>query len=205
MKKTLAFAGFGVALAAFVLSDLVNRGYDPMAEVISRYVNLPGGWIVVVALVAVSVGSLALAFSMRSRLIGFWGVCVLVAAVFPADPPGNWSDTSLSDTVHGVAAWAGFLGLAVAIVLLSRRGTTAQKVLAGAATVAFLLFVAAMVDRMAGTHTAPMGLAERVLIGLDLAWLALAARLAGRTDKSEISALAAQSGTMSGMKVGDPS
>jgi hypothetical protein len=184
MTKTISLAGLGLAVLAFVLSDVVNRGYDPIAETISRYVNLPHGWLVTAGLLAVAAGSAAVAAGAgggRGRwLLWIWAGCVAVAAVFPADPPGNWDDPSLSETVHGVAAWAGFLALAVAIVRLTavRRAQSPAPgltVLAWGSSVAFVLFAVAMADAMAFTHTAPLGLAERVLIALDLAWLALLA------------------------------
>ncbi|MFJ5827937.1 DUF998 domain-containing protein [Streptomyces sp. NPDC093089] len=189
MNKTFPLACFAAAVLAFAVSDAVNTGYDPSTETISRYVNLPHGWLVTVGLLAVAAGSAAVAVRAAGSgwggwLLRFWAGCVLVAAVFPADPPGNWSSPSLSDGVHGVAAWAGFLALAIAIVRLTAvrrresagtseaRGLTA---LAWASAVAFVLFAVAFVDKAALTHTAPLGLAERVVIALNLAWLALAA------------------------------
>ncbi|MEU7070710.1 DUF998 domain-containing protein [Streptomyces narbonensis] len=189
MTKTFSLAGLAVAVLALALSDVVNRGYDPLTETVSRYVNQPHGWLVTVGLLAVAVGSAAVAVRAGGSgwggwLLHFWAGCVLVAAVFPADPPGNWSRPSLSDGVHGVAAWAGFLALAIAIVRLTsvwrREPAWASKacgltVLAWASSAAFVLFAVAFVDKAVLTHTAPLGLAERVVIALDLAWLALAA------------------------------
>ncbi|MFF4870188.1 DUF998 domain-containing protein [Streptomyces sp. SID5770] len=189
MTKTFSLACFAVAVLAFAVSDLVNGGYDPLTETVSRYVNLPHGWLVTVGLLAVAAGSAAVAVRAAGSgrggwLLHLWAGCVLVAAVFPADPPGNWSRPSLSDGVHGVAAWVGFLALAIAIVRLTtawrREPAWASKapvptVLARASAVAFVLFAVAFVDRAALTHTAPLGLAERIVIALDLAWLALAA------------------------------
>ncbi|WP_432122973.1 DUF998 domain-containing protein [Streptomyces sp. S1] len=191
MTKTFSLACFAVAVLAFAVSDMVNGGYDPLTETVSRYVNLPHGWLVTVGLLAVAAGSAAVAVAVRAAgsgrggwLLHLWAGCVLVAAVFPADPPGNWSRPSLSDGVHGVAAWVGFLALAVAIVRLTtawrREPAWASKapvptVLARASAVAFVLFAVAFVDRAALTHTAPLGLVERIVIALDLAWLALVA------------------------------
>ncbi|MGW1186708.1 DUF998 domain-containing protein [Streptomyces sp. NPDC002559] len=220
--RTGSLAGFAVAALALTASDVVNQGYDPLAETVSRYVNLPHGWLVTVGLLGIALGSAALAVrtarTVRTGgggragggggrggwLLGFWAVCVLVAAVFPADPPGGWDRPSTSDTVHGVAAWAGFLALAVAIVRLTvlwRReparasGARGLTVLAWASSVAFVLFAVAMVDRAALTHTAPLGLAERVVIAVDLAWLALAAT-------TSAAPRSAASGTMSRMTTG---
>ncbi|WP_406862169.1 DUF998 domain-containing protein [Streptomyces sp. HUAS MG47] len=194
MTKTISLAGFAVAVLAFAMSDAVNRGYDPLAETVSRYVNLPHGWLVTIGLLAFALGSAAVAVRIVRTLGSGWGGwllhvwagCVLVAAVFPADPPGRWSRPSLSDGVHGVAAAVGFVALAIAIVRLTllwrREPARASKargltVLAWASSVAFVLFAVAMVDRAALSHTAPLGLAERIVIALDLAWLALAATL----------------------------
>ncbi|WP_329622497.1 DUF998 domain-containing protein [Streptomyces sp. NBC_01255] len=193
MTKTFSLAGFAVAVLAFAMSDAVNRGYDPVSETVSRYVNQPHGWLVTVGLLAVAAGSAAVAVRTAGGrgwggwLLRVWAGCVLVAAVFPADPPGDWSRPSLSDGVHGVAAWTGFLALATAIVRLTviwrREPAWASKargltVLAWASSVAFVLFAVALVDKTALTHTAPLGLAERLVIALDLAWLALAAATA---------------------------
>ncbi|MFF9567453.1 DUF998 domain-containing protein [Streptomyces sp. NPDC014685] len=210
--KTSSLAGFAIAALALTVSDVVNEGYDPLAETVSRYVNLPHGWLVTVGLLGFALGSAALAVrTVRAEgggrsgwLLGFWAGCVLVAAVFPADPPGGWDRPSTADTVHGVAAWAGFLTLAVAIVRLTvtwRReparvsGVRGLTVLAWASSVAFVLFAAAMVDRAVLTHTAPLGLAERVVIAVDLAWLALAATTSAAPRP-------AASGTMSRMTPG---
>ncbi|MFH9608357.1 DUF998 domain-containing protein [Streptomyces sp. NPDC017448] len=192
MTKTFSLAGFALAALAFAMSDAVNRGYDPLTETVSRYVNLPYGWLVTVGLLAVAAGSAALAVRVGGRgwggrLLHVWAVCVVVAAVLPADPPGAWGRPSLSDSVHGVAAWTGFLALAIAIVRLTAVGrrdpawaskASALTVLAWASSVAFALFTVAFVDKAALTHTAPLGLAERIVIALDLAWLALAATAA---------------------------
>ncbi|MFJ8882431.1 DUF998 domain-containing protein [Streptomyces sp. NPDC102402] len=208
MTKTFSLAGFAVAVLAFAASDAVNRGYDPLAETISRYVNLPHGWLVTVGLLAVAVGSAAVAVRVTGSgwggwLLRCWAGCVLVTAVFPADPPGNWSRPSVSDGVHGVAAWVGFLALAIAIVRLTvewrREPAWASKargltVLAWASSVAFVLFAVALVDKAALTHTAPLGLVERIVLALNLAWLAVAATAA----KSRPSA----SGTMRRMTSG---
>ncbi|QES06990.1 DUF998 domain-containing protein [Streptomyces venezuelae] len=189
MTKTFSLACFAVAVLAFAISDAVHRGYDPLAETVSRYVNLPHGWLVTVGLLAVAAGSAAVAVRAAGSgwggwLLHVWAGCVLVAAVFPADPPGTWSRPSLSDGVHGVAAWTGFLALAIAIVRLTVVGRRASAwaskargltVLAWASSVAFVLFAVAFVDRAVLTHTAPLGLAERIVIALNLAWLALAA------------------------------
>ncbi|MDK0521284.1 DUF998 domain-containing protein [Streptomyces sp. ML-6] len=217
--KTSSLAGFAIAALALTVSDVVNEGYDPLAETVSRYVNLPHGWLVTVGLLGFALGSAALAVrTVRAGgggraegggrsgwLLGFWAGCVLVAAVFPADPPGGWDRPSTADTVHGVAAWAGFLALAVAIVRLTVRwrreparasGARGLTMLAWASSVAFVLFAAAMVDRAALTHTAPLGLAERVVIAVDLAWLALAAATTSAAPRP------AASGTMSRMTPG---
>ncbi|MGW4667006.1 DUF998 domain-containing protein [Streptosporangium sandarakinum] len=189
MGKKFSLAGFVIAILSFVVSDVVNRGYDPVDETISRYVNLPYGWLVTVGLLGFAVGTAALAARTAGSgwgrgLLWSWAGCALAAAIFPADPPGNWSHPSLAESVHGVAAWVGLLALAIAIVGLTlrwrREPAWASKargltVLAWASSVAFLLFVVAMVDSMAFTHTAPLGLAERVLLGLYLLWLVLAA------------------------------
>ncbi|GAA1589975.1 hypothetical protein GCM10009678_85440 [Actinomadura kijaniata] len=181
-------AGLALCALAFTLSDLVNQEYSPLAEAISAFVNASAGWLVTLGLVAFSAGGAALAALVpggagRWLLAGF-AVCAAVAAVFPADPPGDWADRSRSDGVHGLAAWAGLLTLLAAIMLLTRRWRRdpawrsragALRACAWAAGIGLALFAAALVDRMMITHSAPLGLAERLAIGADLAWLLVAA------------------------------
>ncbi|GAA3470515.1 DUF998 domain-containing protein [Nonomuraea roseola] len=185
MKK-MVLAGVGVGAAAFTISDVVNREMSPVGETVSRFVNTGAGWLVPLGLAAVALAAAALtvaaAHTGASRagtwLLGIWSAGVLVAAIFPADPPGRWDNPSVSETVHGLAAWAAFLAFMIAAVLLTKTwprdalltGTTIV-VVAG-----MILFVVTLVDVMIARSLPPVvGLTERIAIAANLAWMALAA------------------------------
>ncbi|ROO83217.1 uncharacterized protein DUF998 [Actinocorallia herbida] len=182
--RTTAGACAATAFAAFALSDLAHPGYDPVAEPVSRYVNGAHGWLVTLGIAALSLAVAAVAaLAGRGRVPLAWAAAgAAVAAVFPADPPGRWEAPSPSDSVHGAAAWTALILLCAAahVVTRSLRRSTgvplrALRACAAASTTGLVLFAVCLADRMALTHSAPLGLAERLLLAAVLAWLALAA------------------------------
>ncbi|MDX6738916.1 DUF998 domain-containing protein [Actinocorallia sp. A-T 12471] len=183
----LAWVGAGVTGVAFAASDLVHREYDPVAEVVSRYVNGPYGWLVTVGIAGIVVAVAGLATLVgkgRARwLFGGAAASLTLCVVFPADPPGMWHAPSVSESVHGFAAWAGLSLLFAGIVVFTRAGGMPSRALTWCAVVAggsLVLFVVCLVDRMALTHSAPIGLVERVLLAADLVWVVLAAAVGRR-------------------------
>ncbi|MFC9733363.1 DUF998 domain-containing protein [Streptomyces roseolus] len=200
-SSSLVVAGVGAAVAGIAAADLLNPGYSPVTEVISRYVNGTAGWLVTAALLLIAAASgLLLALLRRAGApragrwaVGVWTVGVLVAGVFPADPPGRWSRPSTSDLVHGTAATPAFLALPVAALVLhrwlARRRPSAARVLRAvlvascASTGALLVCLVDVMDGPSlGTAAVPtvVGLVERVAFGTALAWVALAAVAAAR-------------------------
>ncbi|MBB3725195.1 DUF998 domain-containing protein [Nonomuraea dietziae] len=193
MKK-IVFAGVGVGAAAFAISDMVNRELSPVGETVSRFVNAGAGWLVPLGLVAVALAAAALTVALArtgmSRagtwLLGIWSAGVLVAAIFPADPPGRWDNPSVSETVHGLSAWAAFLAFMVAAVVLTRAWP--RDALLTGATVAvvagMIMFVITLVDVMVARSLPPVvGLTERIAIAANLGWMALAALRLPRNSK----------------------
>ena len=197
-------AALAAACAAIAATDVLNPQYSPVSEVVSRYVNGSVGWLVTLALLAIGVASAALTARL-GRLSGpstgrtaarrtgraalaVWAVGVLVAAAFPADPPGRWSRPSVSEMVHGAAAWPAFVALPVAALLLTGSlaarwpvGRTALFAATAASVLTTVALAVCLVDVMDGPSlglgSAPtlVGLVERLAIAADLAWLALAA------------------------------
>ncbi|GAB2810187.1 hypothetical protein GCM10022221_04490 [Actinocorallia aurea] len=183
LRRTAGTAA-AVAFAAFTLSDLVHPGYDPVAEPVSRYVNGAHGWLVTlgIAALALAVAAAAALAGRGRRLLAASAAGFAVAAVFPADPPGRWQAPSLSESVHGAAAWTALILLCAAahVVTRSLRRSTglplhALRACSATMTTGLVLFALSLADRMALTHSAPLGLAERLLLAGALAWLALAA------------------------------
>ena len=126
-----ALCGF-LGFSLFVLALHVVRPELQITTVaVSYYVHGPhGGWLTV-ALVCLGLGSLALTLLLRRTLhvrgaglvrwsVGLWSICVLLAAAFPADPSGRWSEPPApAGLIHGVAALVGFLALPLAALALA--------------------------------------------------------------------------------------
>lgn len=189
-----AVAATGVTAAAIAAADVLNPRYSPVSEVVSRYVNGTAGWLVTVAILSMGAGS-AVLVALLGRLgvrrgrwaLAAWAAGVLVAGVFPADPPGRWSRPSAADLVHGTAAWLAFAVFPVAAVLLTgplsawwRAGRTGLVWSAAASVLTTVVLAVFMVDVMdgpslgAGGAPTLLGLVERFAIAANLAWLALA-------------------------------
>jgi hypothetical protein len=114
-------ATLGVSALAIAAADVLNPQYNPLSETVSRYVNGTAGWLITVAILGIGAASAALVPLLRGPgrwALAVWAAGVLVAGVFPADPPGRWSQPSVSEMVHGLAAWVAFAALAVT----ARRG-----------------------------------------------------------------------------------
>jgi hypothetical protein len=154
-------ATLGVSTLAIAAADVLNPQYDPLSETVSRYVNGTAGWLTTVAILGIGAASAAPVPLLRGAgrwVLAVWAAGVLVAGVFPADLPGRWSQPSVSEMVHGLAAWVAFTAFPVAALLLARalpERRTALLVCAVGSIVA----------------TA----AQRVLIAVNMAWVAFAA------------------------------
>ncbi|NUT44216.1 MAG: DUF998 domain-containing protein [Thermoactinospora sp.] len=184
--KQAVITGSLVGALAFALSDIVNTGMSPVEETVSRFVNTDAGWLVTVGLLAIAAGSAVLT-AMVARaglsrlgtgLLAVWSAGILVAAIFPADPPGRWDDPSLSETVHGLAAWVALLALMIAAIVITRALPRDPVLLAMtvAVVVGLLLFLITLVDAMATRSLPPLlGVTERIALAADLGWLVVAA------------------------------
>ncbi|MFI6811628.1 DUF998 domain-containing protein [Nonomuraea sp. NPDC050328] len=185
MKNTV-IAGAALGALAFAVSDVVNTEMSVVAETVSRFVNTDAGWLVTAGLLSIAAGSAALTWlvarsgvsRLGTWLLGLWSVGILLAAIFPADPPGQWDNPSVSETVHGLAAWVALLSFVIASVVLARALPrdplfTATTVVV---VVGLVLFMVTLVDAMA-TRSLPavLGVTERIAIGADLLWMALCA------------------------------
>lgn len=149
-------------LAIGLAQALVRDGFDLSRHALSHLANGPGGWVQTAnfALTGLLVVAAAVGFAralrpggrVASGLLGAFGVSMIVAAAFPADPvdgfpPGTpeGMPTTVSTTglVHFMAGGLGFLALALSCVAtafaLRRRGTPAAaswlSLLAGIAVI----------------------------------------------------------------------
>ncbi len=193
--------GLILPLVGFAVADLINPDWSPAEAMISHYVHAPhGGWLIPVGTLVMAVASgaltwLAAAYTRGGRvglaLLGVWTAGLLVAGVFPTDPPGQWDRPStMASTLHGVAALLAFSALTAAAVVLSRvwRRDPRWRAVAGGlavtatlSVVAFGFFMMTFVDVMGGPSLAVgpwatvTGLAERVMVWVYIGWLAVAA------------------------------
>jgi hypothetical membrane protein len=187
-----------VGVAIFVLAVLalhvLQPGLNPLDDAVSYYVHGKSGWLLTVGLIALGFGSLCLVFGLDRTtggrwattgrwLVGVWAVGVLLAGVFPADPPGHWNEPpSLPGMIHGNAAILAILVLPLGALCLARsfrhdqrwrRDASLLLVLAVAAAISLILFMASLVPVF--VRPGPpilLGLSERILLVTYSAWLA---------------------------------
>jgi hypothetical membrane protein len=115
-------------------------------------------------------------------LVAIWAACSGLLAFFADNPEGQ--PLTASGIVHLALAFIAFACVAVGTILVSislrsdrswRPGSTVLFVLAVAGAAAFLLLASA-----AGHKHAPGGLYERIFLGIELLWIALAGGYAAR-------------------------
>jgi len=171
-----ALAGFTFAV---VIGDIAGRTeYSLVSEPVSRYVNASLGWVTVVGLFCLGIGTALVAWRVRSRVLGVAAAATAVAAVFPADPPGNWSNPSLSDTIHGQSAMLAFAALALSALVVKEARILAW-VAVGSTAFMVVTLVDVMTVRWLATGTIPtfFGLTERVALLAYVAWMIAAVLL----------------------------
>ncbi|WP_078848811.1 DUF998 domain-containing protein [Streptomyces sp. NRRL F-4428] len=185
----------GIAGLAMAVLEALNSEYELVGETISRYVHGTAGWLLPAALLAVGTASAVLTIRLGTgarragrAALAVWTVGILVAALFPADPPGQWGRPSPSELVHGNAAFLAFAALPTAAVLLRRALAdwrpglrTALSLFTAASVTTTAALAVFLVDVMHGGPSlgavgAPtlVGLVERLVIAVDLGWIALA-------------------------------
>src|SRR5262245_26421832 len=113
MLGGFALAGIGCFVVSVLALHWLQPGLNPLDEAVSYYVHGRHGWLVSVGLIGLGLGSLALTVGVtptedgpRMRVgrcfLGVWSVCVLLGAVFAADPPAHWDKPpSTPGMIHG--------------------------------------------------------------------------------------------------------
>ncbi|MCK2212479.1 DUF998 domain-containing protein [Actinomadura sp. ATCC 31491] len=180
------FATVGAGTGA-MLTLHAEAGLDPMHTVISEYAFQQSGWLLPASLTLFAVGSTLIAEAMRRAggnrwvvgLLLAWGASMFLIGAFPTDRPGV--PLSLSGGIHRYAAFAAFLMMPVAGLLLARariRYARAVRVLCLVALGALVLVVVPYVVRMFGipltNDDIPAGLIQRTVVVTELGVLALA-------------------------------
>jgi Protein of unknown function (DUF998) len=189
--------GITLFVVTIVSLHFLQPELKPLDEAMSYYVHGSQGWLLTVGLIGLGIASLAITCALANTvggpgarsgrwLLGVWSVGVLLGGFFSADPPGHWNEPpSLAGIVHGNAALLAFAAFPVAALLLgrgfrrNRRWLLAAKVLSLLAVAAAISLIAFMASLMPvfirPTPPVLLGLTERVLIVIYLAWLTLVA------------------------------
>ncbi|MFW6089068.1 MAG: DUF998 domain-containing protein [Gemmatimonadota bacterium] len=202
-------------LAVGLAQAFLRDGFDLGRHSLSALANGPGGWVqtanFVLSGLMVIIAAVGIRRALRPRarasgwFLGWFGVSMLVAAVFPADPvdgfppgtPEGFPTTmSTPGIIHFAAGASGFLALAVSCVVvavaMSRRGETWMARLSLVA--GFSIVAGFMAPAFLPAAGPVAGIWFAVVVGW--AWLAAtSARLyreasAGGTEDPSVSALA---------------
>ncbi|MBI4906644.1 MAG: DUF998 domain-containing protein [Acidobacteria bacterium] len=187
-------ASFGASVAAM---QIIQPELSTVDDAVSYYMNGRLGWILGAGLVMIGIGSLALMRAIQMTFgsaLGRWGVWCLAAwgigaaigGLFPPDPRGHWREpSSVSGMIHANVAMVAFLAFPIAAVLLSRvMGSGALRWLAYGSGLSLLAFFVCLAPVF--LHRAPhyLGLAERVVLAVYMAWLVLAALVVRRESRT---------------------
>jgi hypothetical membrane protein len=192
----LVIAGIACYLAIDVLLAFLRPGYSLVYNAESDYGRGPWFWVMDLNFLLRCGLSLALAGALVRvvrpggalrtgvALLVTWAVCSGLLAFFADDVEGQ--PVHGSGVVHLALAFVAFTCAAIGTIVLAsafrsdpawRSGTagTALLALSIAGAVAYLLLGAAMKHKHG-----PDGLYERIFLGIELAWIALAAWYAAR-------------------------
>ena len=129
LVTTIALIGICLFIILIIALHFLPTGYNPLNSPTSAYAVGRYGFLMRIAFVSMSIGSLALLMglykgiskSARSKpgliLLGVWGVGVLIAMLFPIAPDGTPS--TIANTVHRVNGPIVFLCLTISSILVS--------------------------------------------------------------------------------------
>jgi hypothetical membrane protein len=185
----LTLAGVAVYVALDVLLAFLRPGYSLIYNAESDYGRGPWYWVMDLNFLLRCALSLAIAAALyravrldgRTRaglaLLVTWAICSGLLAFFADDPEGTPQHGS--GVVHLILAFIAFTCIVIGTILISaslisdqswRPAAPVLLAISVAGTVAYLLLGTAQKH-----HHAPGGLYERVFLGLELLWIAVAA------------------------------
>lgn len=201
-STTRSLLGYGVVAgplyAAAVAAQAATRdGFDITRHAASLLSNGDLGWIQITTFAVTGLMSIAAAVGMHRalgsgytwgpRLVGLWGVGLLAAAAFRADPmdgfpigtPEGVGPVSWHGALHMVAAAVGFLGLVAACFVFARRfATRAERGWAAFSVITGAVFLAAFAGLASGSGNPAAVVAFWGAVVLAWAWVsALSAHL----------------------------
>ncbi len=184
-----ALAGVAVYVAIDVLLAFLRPGYSLIYNAESDYGRGPWFWVMDLNFLLRCALSLAIAGALyrvvradgRTRgglgLLVTWAICSGLLAFFADDLEGQPQHGS--GVVHLILAFIAFTAIAIGAILISaslmsdpawRPAASGLLAISVAGAVAYLLLGAALKH-----HHSPDGLYERIFLGLELLWIAVAA------------------------------
>ena len=179
----LGLLGVLVFLSSLIVVHLTSPGIDWLHDYVSNLANEPLGWVFISSVFVHGWGNLALTLGLRGALrpgrLRNWAVAlfglaaagILLAAVFPIDPPGQLP--TITGRLHRTFASATFMFELAAVFVFSaafrhdrrwHRQHTVSMVLSVMAAVAVMVFVISIQINLVP------GLTERVALVILLAW-----------------------------------
>ncbi|GAA0469883.1 hypothetical protein Aca07nite_41140 [Actinoplanes capillaceus] len=214
-QRLTVYAGLAGYVTAAGAADLINPDWSPVEAMVSHYAHADAGWLIPLALLSLATASAALLHRIVSgrephptpqpaetarrtaggkaatALLVVWIVALVLGALFPTDPYGQWDrPPSTSGMVHGMAALLAFTSLPATAVLFTRtwrrdprRRPAARRLTVTAAltVIAYVVLVVTFMDVQGsraltfGPWESLVGLTERLALWSYVAWLAVAA------------------------------
>ncbi|MFC6083913.1 DUF998 domain-containing protein [Sphaerisporangium aureirubrum] len=172
-------AGAGAMVTVHVASDV-----NPLYGMISEYAFHPYGALLAGSLGLFAAGSALFAMDLARRgaaagvvgLVTVWSCCMVMIAAFPTDRPGM--SLSMSGGIHRYAAFAAFVAMPAAGLLVAAYGGRHARLLRGLSVAAGVFLVLVLLPyalRMFGVDTGgvPAGLTQRMVVVTEVGVLAL--------------------------------
>jgi hypothetical membrane protein len=185
----LTLAGVAVYVALDVLLAFLRPGYSLIYNAESDYGRGPWYWVMDLNFLLRCALSLAIAAALyravrldgRTRaglaLLVTWAICSGLLAFFADDPEGTPQHGS--GVVHLILAFIAFTCIVIGTILISASLISDQSWRPAAPVLLAISVAGAVAYLLLGTaqkhHHAPGGLYERVFLGLELLWIAVAA------------------------------
>ena len=198
---TRSLLGYGIIagplyVAVSVTQVLLRPGFDPTRHAWSLLTNGDWGWVQIANFMLTGLMTVAFAVGLRRalrpgrastwapRLVGVYGVSLVAAAIFRADPalgfplgtPADARDVSWHGALHLTCGAIGFLCLIVGCFVLARRFTTdGQRGWAIFTRVTGIVFLAAFVGIASGAGSVATTLGFVAAVVLVCGWMSAVA------------------------------
>jgi hypothetical protein len=184
---TLGLAGVVAYAIALIALHFLEPDLSVVDETLSEYALGAYGWLEGAAEVALGVASIGVGLGLRQtlsagkRATATWvlmltnGLIGILAGVFPTDPAGA-TETTTAGTIHGTASFATLLILLITPWLL--RGAFARDARyrrLARPQLGFAVLMTVGVVSLFVFYQGPIGLVQRLLVVVALAWLAFLA------------------------------